>query len=440
MTFPGAPHPSPVLRRPLLVGAASSPSARWPRPTRWPRCWQWQWWVLRAVRRDRLAAGGDRVDRDPPDLRAAGGGRPARRRHRPAAARLGVRVGLLHPGCMLVWPTPWHDDLRRRLSATVSAVAPVGRARWAGDPDEARRSRLSELGQLRRQFAATPYPPTGGAARRGRAGQAGGPGRVGGRQRAVGPRRGPRPWAPPVRTMIETVAETLRRAPRSSATGTRTRSRTRTDRAVRESSASWTHAHRPRDRRGGVQPDRRRARRTERTRPTDAPAQQGLASTSRERSRRRWTRPSTSGRLGIATAMVADATLEAAGVARGGRSAAGTPRLRRRPPVLAPAPLASVVPLGVVPQCPARCGRPGSGGGDRRGDRRRAWLLGGARHAVGAAVERDGHRGDGAPGRRRDGRGLPHRLGHHDRGVRRMRSCCGCFSRWRSWSRARRRR
>ena len=28
--------------------------------------------------------------------------------------------------CMLVWPTPWHDDLRRRLSATISAV---GRAR-----------------------------------------------------------------------------------------------------------------------------------------------------------------------------------------------------------------------------------------------------------------------------------------------------------------------
>ncbi len=28
--------------------------------------------------------------------------------------------------CMLVWPTPWHDDLRRRLSATISAVGAAG--------------------------------------------------------------------------------------------------------------------------------------------------------------------------------------------------------------------------------------------------------------------------------------------------------------------------
>ena len=27
------------------------------------------------------------------------------------------------PACLLIWPTPWHDDLRRHVSATISAVA-----------------------------------------------------------------------------------------------------------------------------------------------------------------------------------------------------------------------------------------------------------------------------------------------------------------------------
>ncbi|HVB93349.1 MAG TPA: FUSC family protein, partial [Acidimicrobiales bacterium] len=68
------------------------------------------------------------------------------------------------PACLLVWPTPWHDDLRRRLSATVSAVgrlsATVAEARL--DPiahGEVKR----ELARLRDQYAGTPYPPTGSA-------------------------------------------------------------------------------------------------------------------------------------------------------------------------------------------------------------------------------------------------------------------------------------
>ena len=69
------------------------------------------------------------------------------------------------PACLLVWPTPWHDDLRRRLSATVSAVgrlsATVAEARL--DPiahGEVKR----ELARLRDQYAGTLYPPTGSAA------------------------------------------------------------------------------------------------------------------------------------------------------------------------------------------------------------------------------------------------------------------------------------
>ena len=66
---------------------------------------------------------------------------------------------------MLVWPTPWHDDLRRRLSATVSAVGRLAAAHAEGRPDpEAQAAVQSELSLLRTQFAGTPYPPTGAAA------------------------------------------------------------------------------------------------------------------------------------------------------------------------------------------------------------------------------------------------------------------------------------
>jgi uncharacterized membrane protein YccC len=35
---------------------------------------------------------------------------------------------------MVLWPTPWHDDLRRRLAATVSALAKLAAARADGSP------------------------------------------------------------------------------------------------------------------------------------------------------------------------------------------------------------------------------------------------------------------------------------------------------------------
>jgi uncharacterized membrane protein YccC len=66
---------------------------------------------------------------------------------------------------MLVWPPPWHDDLRRRLAAAVSALARLADARAGGrDEPTARAAVTTELDNLRRQFAATPYPPTGAAA------------------------------------------------------------------------------------------------------------------------------------------------------------------------------------------------------------------------------------------------------------------------------------
>jgi uncharacterized membrane protein YccC len=67
--------------------------------------------------------------------------------------------------CMLVWTPPWHDNLRRRLAAAVTAVARLASARCRGeDGTQAYEAVSSEMGRLRDQFAATPYPPTGAAA------------------------------------------------------------------------------------------------------------------------------------------------------------------------------------------------------------------------------------------------------------------------------------
>ncbi|MGA8681362.1 MAG: FUSC family protein [Acidimicrobiales bacterium] len=68
------------------------------------------------------------------------------------------------PASMLLWPTPWHDNLRRRLSAAVSALGRLTAAQAEGRRDPAAQEEVeSELSLLRRQFAGTPYPPTGAA-------------------------------------------------------------------------------------------------------------------------------------------------------------------------------------------------------------------------------------------------------------------------------------
>jgi uncharacterized membrane protein YccC len=69
------------------------------------------------------------------------------------------------PACLLVWPTPWHDDLRRRLSATVSAVGRLSASVAGGRPEpEVYGAVKRELARLRNEYARTPYPPTGIAA------------------------------------------------------------------------------------------------------------------------------------------------------------------------------------------------------------------------------------------------------------------------------------
>ena len=80
----------------------------------------------------------------------------------PRLAGWAIAAALAIPSCLLVWPAPWHDDLRRRLSAVMSVVAEMAVARAAGHPDpEAEAAVTTELARLRAQFEATPYPPYG---------------------------------------------------------------------------------------------------------------------------------------------------------------------------------------------------------------------------------------------------------------------------------------
>ncbi len=69
------------------------------------------------------------------------------------------------PACMFIWPSPWHDNLRRRLSATLTALSRLAAAHAGpGRDGQARAAVESELSRLRGQFGQTPYPVSGAAA------------------------------------------------------------------------------------------------------------------------------------------------------------------------------------------------------------------------------------------------------------------------------------
>ena len=87
----------------------------------------------RALRGDRVTYGSG-IDGDVARLRAAGRGGPAGIGHWPEAARVVFAGVVCITACMVLWPTPWHDDLRRRLSATVGAVAGLAAANAGGKP------------------------------------------------------------------------------------------------------------------------------------------------------------------------------------------------------------------------------------------------------------------------------------------------------------------
>ncbi len=66
------------------------------------------------------------------------------------------------PPVLLVWSGRWHDQLRRKLAIASRAVADLVASHTEGDPDgQARRRSELALVELRAQFEATPYRPTG---------------------------------------------------------------------------------------------------------------------------------------------------------------------------------------------------------------------------------------------------------------------------------------
>ena len=97
---------------------------------------------------------------------------------------LGIAGALCIPACLLLWPPPWRDELRRRLSASMTAISRLVAAHAEGERDPASRTSLdAELASVRRHFAATPYPHAGTARGTVAARQAGWSHRVGGGER-----------------------------------------------------------------------------------------------------------------------------------------------------------------------------------------------------------------------------------------------------------------
>ncbi len=65
---------------------------------------------------------------------------------------------------LLLWPPPWHDNLRRRLSEAADALGRLTCAQARGEAHQSLQTEVSDaLTRLRTQFSATPYPPTGAA-------------------------------------------------------------------------------------------------------------------------------------------------------------------------------------------------------------------------------------------------------------------------------------
>jgi uncharacterized membrane protein YccC len=66
--------------------------------------------------------------------------------------------------CMVLWPPPWHNELRLRLCSTARALARLVDAHARGRRDNAAyKTATEELAALRQRFEASPFPPTGAA-------------------------------------------------------------------------------------------------------------------------------------------------------------------------------------------------------------------------------------------------------------------------------------
>ena len=120
-----------------------------------------------------------------------------------------LAAALCITACLVVWPAPWHDDLRRRLAAAISAVAQLAGTRARGTSDAEAQAAVTS--NWRVCATSSPGRPTlrRGQHRRGGAFQAGGPGRVGCRQHHVGGRRAMVDGTAPGRAVTAEVTDTL---------------------------------------------------------------------------------------------------------------------------------------------------------------------------------------------------------------------------------------
>ena len=338
------------------------------------------------------------------------------------------------PACMVLWPTPWHDDLRRRLAGHRRGHRSTGRgARRGTARSPSARAVGAELQLLRDQFAATPYPPTGAATSAvavarlvGRVEWAAGNATlVDGETAAL--------ELPTVRALLQAAAETLQLS----------------------SSLICDHEGHPAEDPRSINAVQQSTRRLHQLIATDLDAdvstlidpQADPIPGTTDRGYRGGLEPTGhppdtllldpsfhARAFGIATAIVANAALEAAGAQPVAGEVPEVTDAGSSQPVLASTRLASLCALGVVPQRSARRRRSGLGGRGHRDDRCRARLLGGPGRVVGVAVQCAGHGSDGPARRRRDGCGFRGGLGDHDRGRRRTPYCCGYSSPLQCWS------
>ncbi len=80
----------------------------------------------------------------------------------PRLAGWGFAALVCIPAAILIWPSRWHDPLRRRAADAADALADLVGAHAEGKPDQELSERaVQALAAMRAQFEATPYRPTG---------------------------------------------------------------------------------------------------------------------------------------------------------------------------------------------------------------------------------------------------------------------------------------
>ena len=144
--------------------------------------------LRRPLRRHRRSPGGDGLDRGVADRSSSRSSVAA-----PASA-VGPRLvgwtlaaAFSITACLVVWPAPWHDNLRRRLAAAISAVARLADTRAPGHVrSRGARGRHVRVGALAQPVLRDALPADGSRVGRGGALQARGPRRVGGGQHRHG--------------------------------------------------------------------------------------------------------------------------------------------------------------------------------------------------------------------------------------------------------------